>query len=79
MRLGPPLGEALRAALGSPTVIRRLSARLHSAAGPDDAGALPAWAGPGRADARAFICLAERFGCPSRLAWPRPSTAWSSG
>jgi tRNA A-37 threonylcarbamoyl transferase component Bud32 len=151
--LGPPLGEALRAALGSPTVIRRLPssprsrvwlaefgrspaivkqviggseadadarfareatalrlarrvrpavvpdvlgtdpggrvmvleylaeagrapapdwmieyatalARLHSATGPGDADALPAWAGPGRADARAFVSLAERLGVP---------------
>ena len=37
-------------------------ARLHAATGPDDAGALPAWAGPSRADARAFIRLAERLG-----------------
>jgi tRNA A-37 threonylcarbamoyl transferase component Bud32 len=39
-------------------------ARLHSATGPGDADALPAWAGPGRADARAFISLAERLGVP---------------
>jgi hypothetical protein len=39
-------------------------ARLHSATGPDDAGALPAWTGPGRADARAFVSLAERLGVP---------------
>ena len=149
MRLEPPLGEDLRAALGSPTVIRRLSssprsrvwlaefdgspaiikqitggpgadarfarevtalrlaqrvrpfvvpgvlgtepgrrvmvleylaepgqapapdwmteyasalAGLHTATGPDDAGALPAWAGPSQADARAFTHLAERLG-----------------
>jgi hypothetical protein len=45
-------------------------ARLHSATGPGDADALPAWAGPGRADARAFISLAERLGVPvpARLA-----------
>jgi hypothetical protein len=39
-------------------------ARLHSATGPDDAGALPAWAGPGQADVRAFVSLAERLGVP---------------
>ena len=39
-------------------------ARLHSATGPGDVDALPAWAGPGRADARAFISLAERLGVP---------------
>jgi fructosamine-3-kinase len=39
-------------------------ARLHSATGPDDVGVLPAWIGPGRADARAFISLAERLGVP---------------
>jgi hypothetical protein len=37
-------------------------ARLHTATGPDDAGALPAWTGPGQADARAFTRLAERLG-----------------
>ena len=37
-------------------------ARLHTATGPDDAGALPAWTGPSRADARAFIRLAARLG-----------------
>jgi len=30
MRLGPPLGEALRARLGSPAVVRRLSSSPRS-------------------------------------------------
>jgi Ser/Thr protein kinase RdoA (MazF antagonist) len=39
-------------------------ARLHAATGPADAGALPAWAGPARADARAFMDLAARLRVP---------------
>ena len=151
MRLDPPVGEALRAALGAPAVVRRLSssprsrvwlaefdgspaivkqvtggadagdrylrettalqlarrvrpyvvpevlgtdpgarvlvleylveagrrprsgwmtdyavslARLHAATSSDDAGALPAWSGPNRDDARAFTRLATRLGVP---------------
>ena len=37
-------------------------ARLHAATGAADAGALPAWSGPSRPDARAFAGLAARLG-----------------
>jgi fructosamine-3-kinase len=36
-------------------------ARLHAATGPEDAGSLPAWSGPTRADARAFLDLAAQL------------------
>ncbi|MFJ3875937.1 aminoglycoside phosphotransferase family protein [Streptomyces sp. NPDC090077] len=39
-------------------------ARLHATARPDDAGALPRWRGPGRADADAFLGLADALGVP---------------
>jgi len=39
-------------------------ARLHATTGAGDAGALPAWDGPGRDDARAFTRLAARLGVP---------------
>jgi hypothetical protein len=39
-------------------------ARLHACGRPGDAGALPAWAGPGPADIRAFTGLAERLQVP---------------
>ena len=39
-------------------------ARLHAATSAGDAGALPVWSGPGRADARAFCRLATRLGVP---------------
>ncbi|WP_329374582.1 aminoglycoside phosphotransferase family protein [Streptomyces sp. NBC_00669] len=34
-------------------------ARLHAAAGPEDAGVLPRWSGPGAADVASFLGLAE--------------------
>ncbi|PSK90209.1 fructosamine-3-kinase [Murinocardiopsis flavida] len=37
-------------------------ARLHAATGPGDAGALPRWVGPTRADADAFLALATELG-----------------
>src|SRR4029077_17347865 len=37
---------------------------LHATTGAGDAGALPAWDGPGRDDARAFTRLATRLGGP---------------
>lgn len=37
-------------------------ARLHAATGADDAGALPAWSGPGQADVDSFLGLARRLG-----------------
>jgi hypothetical protein len=39
-------------------------ARLHACGRPADAGALPAWAGPGAADIEAFTDLAERMRVP---------------
>ena len=39
-------------------------ARLHAAAGPADAGALPAWSEPGPADARSFLDLAAQLQVP---------------
>ncbi|EFL19273.1 aminoglycoside phosphotransferase family protein [Streptomyces sp. C] len=39
-------------------------ARLHAAAGPGDAGALPRWRGPDRADADAFLRLAGALDVP---------------
>ncbi|MDN3351503.1 hypothetical protein [Actinomadura sp. DC4] len=39
-------------------------ARLHAAAGPADAGALPRWQGPDAGDVRAFLGLAGRLGAP---------------
>jgi len=39
-------------------------ARLHACGRPGDAGALPAWAGPGAADVAAFTDLAERMQVP---------------
>jgi len=40
-------------------------ARLHAAAGPADAGALPRWQGPDADDVRAFLGLAGRLGVPA--------------
>ncbi|MGW7316025.1 phosphotransferase family protein [Streptomyces sp. NPDC054865] len=37
-------------------------ARLHATAGPADAGALPRWRGPDRADIDSFLALAEALG-----------------
>ncbi|WP_405977038.1 phosphotransferase family protein [Streptomyces sp. NBC_00158] len=39
-------------------------ARLHAAAGPSDAGALPRWRGPGPADVDAFLGLAAALDVP---------------
>ena len=39
-------------------------ARLHAAAGPGDAGTLPAWSGPTTADAQAFLSLAAQLQVP---------------
>ncbi len=39
-------------------------ARLHATARPEDAGALPRWRGPSRADADAFLALAESLKAP---------------
>ncbi|MFE2322987.1 aminoglycoside phosphotransferase family protein [Streptomyces sp. NPDC059385] len=39
-------------------------ARLHAAAGPADAGVLPRWRGPDRADVDAFLGLATALGVP---------------
>ncbi|MER7758187.1 phosphotransferase [Streptomyces sp. NPDC097619] len=39
-------------------------ARLHSAAGPEDAGTLPRWRGPTAADIASFLGLAEALGVP---------------
>jgi hypothetical protein len=47
---------------GWPTSYATALARLHAAAGPADAGALPAWSAPGPADARAFVELAAWLG-----------------
>ena len=40
-------------------------ARLHSTAGPEDAGALPRWQGPTAADAGSFLTLAGTLGVPA--------------
>jgi Phosphotransferase enzyme family len=45
-------------------------ARLHACGGPADAGALPAWTGPGAADIAAFTDLAERLRVPVPLGLP---------
>ncbi|MET9607828.1 aminoglycoside phosphotransferase family protein [Streptomyces sp. NPDC006512] len=39
-------------------------ARLHAAAGPQDAGALPRWKGPDRGDVHSFLALAEALRVP---------------
>ncbi|MFD7867708.1 phosphotransferase family protein [Streptomyces sp. NPDC057682] len=39
-------------------------ARLHALTGPDDAGTLPAWAGPTAADAESFLALARALDVP---------------
>jgi hypothetical protein len=39
-------------------------ARLHTATGPSDTGALPAWTAPGEADARSFTDLARGLDVP---------------
>ncbi|MEU9026628.1 aminoglycoside phosphotransferase family protein [Streptomyces sp. NPDC048383] len=39
-------------------------ARLHATAGPADAGALPRWKGPGRADIHSFLALAATLRVP---------------
>ncbi|MFC9944453.1 aminoglycoside phosphotransferase family protein [Streptomyces pratensis] len=39
-------------------------ARLHSTAGPGDAGTLPRWQGPTGADVASFLTLAETLGVP---------------
>lgn len=39
-------------------------ARLHAATGPGDTGTLPAWSGPGPADARSFLDLAAQLQIP---------------
>ncbi|MFD9291327.1 phosphotransferase family protein [Streptomyces sp. NPDC060030] len=41
-------------------------ARLHSTAGPEDAGALPRWQGPAAADVSSFLSLAEALGVPGQ-------------
>jgi len=39
-------------------------ARLHALTGPADAGALPAWSGPGAADAESFLAFARALDVP---------------
>ncbi|MFJ8041740.1 aminoglycoside phosphotransferase family protein [Kitasatospora sp. NPDC096147] len=48
----------------------RALARMHATAGPQDAGALPRWRGPDRADVDSFLALAETLGvsAPATLA-----------
>ncbi len=53
----PPAGEWM-------TDYATALARLHAAAGPDDAGALPPWSGPAPADARSFLDLAAQLQIP---------------
>jgi hypothetical protein len=45
-------------------------ARLHAAAGPDDAGSLPAWSGPTPGDARSFLDLTAQLQIPVPAALP---------
>ncbi|MFE2168416.1 hypothetical protein ACFXB3_25665 [Streptomyces sp. NPDC059447] len=49
-------------------------ARLHAAAGPADAGVLPRWRGPDRADVDAFLGLTS-----SRRPWAAAWWSWSTG
>ncbi|MEV4868036.1 aminoglycoside phosphotransferase family protein [Streptomyces syringium] len=46
-------------------------ARLHATTGPQDAGSLPAWSGPGHHDVAAFLRLAETLG----VSVPSPAPA----
>jgi hypothetical protein len=59
---GPPDGEWM-------TDYATALARLHAAAGPGDAGTLPAWSGPTPADTQAFLNLAAQLqiSVPARL------------
>ncbi|MFJ9811177.1 phosphotransferase [Streptomyces sp. NPDC101158] len=45
-------------------------ARLHALTGPADAGALPAWSGPGATDAESFLALAAALDVPVHTAVP---------